>query len=183
MGLDMYLSKKTYVKKWGHEKPEESFDVSVKKGGVNFPDIKTERVSYVTEEVMYWRKANQIHGWFCNNCEELTPEVSYLVTRENLEELLDVCKKTIEILDKSTKTSKKVVSGWSGGKEMMTDIDVYDTEDVLELLPPTQGFFYGSDTIDDWYRKDIEDTIKMLEEELSIPKIGWGASYEYYASW
>ena len=179
----MYLSKKTYVKKWGHEKPEESFDVSVKKGGVSFPDIKTERVSYVTEEVMYWRKANQIHGWFCNNCEELTPEVSYLVTRENLEELLDVCKKTIEILDKSTKTSKKVVSGWSGGKEMMTDIDVYDTEDVLELLPPTQGFFYGSDTIDDWYRKDIEDTIKMLEEELSIPKIGWGASYEYYASW
>ena len=179
----MYLSKKTYVKKWGHEKPEESFDVSVKKGGVSFPDIKTERVSYVTEEIMYWRKANQIHGWFCNNCEELTPEVSYLVTRENLEELLDVCKKTIEILDKSTKTSKKVVSGWSGGKEMMTDIDVYDTEDVLELLPPTQGFFYGSDTIDDWYRKDIEDTIKMLEEELSIPKIGWGASYEYYASW
>jgi hypothetical protein len=66
---------------------------------------------------------------------------------------------------------------------MMTDIDVYDTEDVLELLPPTQGFFFGSDTIDEWYKKDIEDTIKVLEDELSVPKNGYGTSYEYYASW
>jgi hypothetical protein len=183
MGLDMYLSKQTYVKKWGHEKPEESFDISVKKGGVTYPNIKPERVSYVTEEVAYWRKANQIHGWFVNNCEEITPDVKYYVTRENLEELLEVCKKVVDVLNGSTKSTKKVVSGWSGGKEMMTDIDVYDTEDVLELLPPTQGFFFGSDTIDEWYKKDIEDTIKVLEDELSVPKNGYGTSYEYYASW
>jgi hypothetical protein len=183
MGLDMYLSKKTYVKKWGHEKPEEAFEISVKKGGVTFPDIKTERVSYVTEEVAYWRKANQIHGWFVNNGEEIVPDVKYSLSREDLENLLETCKKVIEMLNKSTKTSKKVVSGWSGGKEMYTDIDVYDTDDILEILPPTQGFFFGSDNIDEWYKKDIEDTIKVLEEELSIPTIGYGAEYEYYASW
>ncbi len=66
---------------------------------------------------------------------------------------------------------------------MYMDIDVYDTEDILEILPPTQGFFFGSDTIDDWYKKDIEETIKVLEDELSVPKIGYGAEYEYYASW
>lgn len=183
MGLDMYLSKKTYVKRWGHEKPEEAFEVSVKKGGVTYPNIKTERVSYITEELMYWRKANQIHGWFCNNGEEMVADVHYNLTRENLEELLEVCKKTIEVLNNSEKKSKKVVSGWSGGEEMYTDIEVYDTDEIDDLLPPTQGFFFGSDTIDDWYRKDIEDTIKMLEDELSTPSIGWGAEYQYYASW
>ena len=183
MGLDMYLSKKTYVKQWSHNKPEEQFEVSVKKGGVTFPDIKTDRISYVTEEVAYWRKANQIHGWFVNNCEEVVADVKYYVTRENLEELLETCKKVVEMLNSSTKTTKKVVSGWSGGEEMYTDIEVYDTEDILEILPPTQGFFFGSDSIDEWYKKDIEDTIKVLEDELSVPKIGYGADYEYYASW
>ena len=183
MGLDMYLSKKTYVKQWSHNKPEEQFEVSVKKGGVTFPDIKTDRISYVTEEVAYWRKANQIHGWFVNNCEEVVADVKYYVTRENLEELLETCKKVVEMLNSSTKTTKKVVSGWSGGEEMYTDIEVYDTEDILEILPPTQGFFFGSDSIDEWYKKDIEDTIKILEDELSVPKIGYGADYEYYASW
>lgn len=183
MGLDMYLSKKTYVKQWSHNKPEEQFEVSVKKGGVTFPDIKTDRISYVTEEVAYWRKANQIHGWFVNNCEEVVADVKYYVTRENLEELLETCKKVVEMLNSSTKTTKKVVSGWSGGEEMYTDIEVYDTEDILEILPPTQGFFFGSDSIDEWYKKDIEDTIKVLEDELSVPTIGYGADYEYYASW
>lgn len=183
MGLDMYLSKKTYVKQWSHNKPEEQFEVSVKKGGITFPDIKAERISYVTEEVAYWRKANQIHGWFVNNCEEVVADVKYCVTRENLEELLETCKKVVEMLDKSTKTTKKVVSGWSSGEQTYTDIEVYDTEDILEILPPTQGFFFGSDNIDEWYKQDIEDTIKVLEDELSVPKIGYGADYEYYASW
>ncbi len=183
MGLDMYLSKKTYVKQWSHNKPEEQFEVSVKKGGITFPDIKAERISYVTEEVAYWRKANQIHGWFVNNCEEVVADVKYCVTRENLEELLETCKKVVEMLNSSTKTTKKVVSGWSSGEQTYTDIEVYDTEDILEILPPTQGFFFGSDSIDEWYKKDIEDTIKVLEDELSIPTIGYGADYEYYASW
>jgi hypothetical protein len=183
MGLDMYLSKKTYVKQWSHNKPEEQFEVSVKKGGITFPDIKAERISYVTEEVAYWRKANQIHGWFVNNCEEVVADVKYCVTRENLEELLETCKKVVEMLNSSTKTTKKVVSGWSSGEQTYTDIEVYDTEDILEILPPTQGFFFGSDNIDEWYKQDIEDTIKVLEDELSVPKIGYGADYEYYASW
>jgi hypothetical protein len=33
MGLDMYLSKKTYVKQWEHNPPEETYEVTVTKGG------------------------------------------------------------------------------------------------------------------------------------------------------
>lgn len=184
MGLDMYLSKKTYVKQWSHNKPEDQYEVSVKKGGVTYPNVKQERISYVTEEVAYWRKANQIHGWFVNNCEERIADVKYDVTREDLENLLDTCEKVLGILNKSKMETTQVVGGWKGGEQYNVDHEVYvDTDEIMELLPPTQGFFFGSGDIDEWYKQNIEETITTLKEELSIPNDGYGADYEYYASW
>jgi hypothetical protein len=184
MGLDMYLSKKTYVKQWSHNKPENQYEVSVKKGTKKYDKIKPERVSYITEEIMYWRKANQIHGWFCNNCEERIPDVRYDVTREDLENLLETCEKVLGILNKSEKKTLQVVGGWKGGEQYMVDHEVYDTTDeIMELLPPTEGFFFGSDNIDDWYKQNIEETITTLKEELSASTEGYGSDYEYYASW
>lgn len=184
MGLDMYLSKKTYVKQWSHQSPEDQYEVSVKKGGVSYPNIRQERVSYVTEEIMYWRKANQIHGWFVSNCEERVPDVKYDVTREDLENLLETCKKVLGILNQSEVKITQVVGGWKSGEQYMVDHEVYDTTDeIMKLLPPTQGFFFGSDSIDQWYKETIEETITTLEEELSVPQEGYGSDYEYYASW
>ena len=40
MGLDMYLSKKTYVKQWEHNPPEETYEVTVTKGGKPVEVIK-----------------------------------------------------------------------------------------------------------------------------------------------
>ena len=42
MGLDMYLSKKTYVKQWSHNKPEEQFEVTVKKGDEPYEGIQSD---------------------------------------------------------------------------------------------------------------------------------------------
>ena len=94
MGLDMYLTKKTYVKQWDHQKPEERHEVTVKKGGEIHPFIKTDRVSGVVEEVMYWRKANAIHGWFVDNCQNGIDECQMsIVTRAQLIELKELCEK------------------------------------------------------------------------------------------
>jgi hypothetical protein len=184
MGLDMYLSKKTYVKQWSHNKPEDQYEVSVKRGGVSYPNIKPERVSYITEEVMYWRKANQIHGWIVSNCEEREPEIKYDVTRGDLEKLLETCEKVLGILNQSETKTLQVVGGWKGGEQYHVDHEVYDnTDEILELLPPTQGFFFGSDNIDEWYKSTIEETITMLKEELSVSDESYGSDYEYYASW
>lgn len=178
----MYLTKKTFVQRWSHHKLEDQYEVSVKRGGVDYPNIKPERVSNVTEEIMYWRKANQIHGWFVNNCEERVPDVKYYVTKEDLGNLLETCKKVIEILNQSEKKTTKVVGGWKNGENYMVDVDVYDgTNEIMELLPPTEGFFFGSDTIDEWYKQQVEETITTLESELSIISVGYG--YEYYACW
>jgi hypothetical protein len=122
MGLDMYLSKKSYVKQWEHRKPEDQFNVSVKKGGESYSDIKPERVSYVIEELMYWRKANQIHGWFTQNTAEITADVRYYVTKTDLEVLLETCKSVADILNTAPKVTKQVVGGWKDGEEYMVDV-------------------------------------------------------------
>jgi hypothetical protein len=182
MGLDMYLSKKTYVKQWEHNKPEEQFEVNVKRGGKPFKKIEPSRVSYVTEELMYWRKANQIHGWFVHNTQEVVEEVKYYVTKEDLQNLLDVCKQVLDVMGKSKMKTVQVRSGWSGGEETYSDVETYDCEDeIRELLPPTEGFFYGSYEIDEWYKNNIEETVEFLEREL--PKSDEHDDFEYYASW
>jgi hypothetical protein len=44
MGLDMTLSKKTYVKNWDHMNPEELHQVEVRKNGKAVKHIKSERI-------------------------------------------------------------------------------------------------------------------------------------------
>ena len=184
MGLDMYLSKKTYVQNRSHQTPEKQHSVVVIKGGVLHPTIKPEKVTYITEEVMYWRKANQIHGWFCNNGREIIDNVRYEVEREDLENLLLDCKKVLQILNTLPTKTTQVVGGWKDGKTFLVDVQVYDNVDeVMEILSPTPGFFFGSTEIDDGYKNDIEETITVLEEELSLPEVGLGVEYEYFASW
>jgi hypothetical protein len=114
---------------------------------------------------------------------EITPDVKYQLEGEHIVELLDTCKKVLEILNGSEKKTVQVVGGWRNGEDYMVDVEVYDRADeVLELLPPTEGFFFGSYQIDDWYKQQIEETINVLEEELSVSGDNY-PEYEYYASW
>ena len=96
MGLDMYLSKKTYVKNWDHN-PNRKHKVTVKLNNKIRKDIKAERVSEITEDVMYWRKANHIHAWFVKNCQDGVDECqSSHVSREQLEQLATLCEEVLK---------------------------------------------------------------------------------------
>lgn len=140
MGLDMYLFKKSYIisGEWIKENHRES--VTVTKGGKPHKFIKDDRIRYVIEEVGYWRKANQIHNWFVQNVQGGNDDCrNYRVSREKLQELLDLC---------------RIVS--SG-----------NNEESAKLLPTASGFFFGGTDYDEWYYQDIKNTIKILEEVLS----------------
>jgi hypothetical protein len=150
MGLDMYLEKRTYVRQWEHQTPEEQYNVEVTKGGEPVK-IDPKRITYVIEEVGYWRKANQIHNWFVeyvqdgvDNCGE------YYVCSDKLKDLLDLC------------------------KQVQADNSLAE-----ELLPTTSGFFFGDTAYNEWYFKDIENTIEILEKVLDEK----GADYYYSSSW
>jgi hypothetical protein len=186
MGLDMYLSKKTYVKNWEHNGPENQHKITVKKGGKTRTDIKPERVSYITEEVGYWRKFNALHGWFVNECADGVDECqSIYVSKEKLEQLLSTLKEVKLAIDNSKKTVK-VLKDWNGSDY---EVETYDCEEsVKELLPPTQGFFFGGYEIDDWYKQNVDETVtlieNLLEEEKESEKHGlWGGEFYYQASW
>ena len=181
MGLDMYLTKKTYVKQWSHQKPEEQFEVVVKKGGVTYPNINPSKVSNVEEEVMYWRKFNALHLWFVENVQggEDNCQTSYVDT-EVLAQLVETLRKVKDSLERSPKGKRHVVSGYSGGKEMFTEIEVFeDTSVAEELLPTTSGFFFGGTEYGEYYLECVNETLEVLEKELEIPCDG----YYYHASW
>ena len=154
MGLDMYLRKKTYVgANYEHRKVNGKIDLSV---GDNRLNIKFSRVSYIVEEVGYWRKANQIHAWFVENVQNGVDECqeSY-VSKEDLIELRDICR----TLNKSKSVKK-----------------------AEELLPTQQGFFFGSEGYDEYYFEDIKETLKVLNSVIKeIEKDD--AEIYYQASW
>jgi hypothetical protein len=110
------------------------------------------KVKTITVEAGYWRKANQIHNWFIANVQDGKDECqeSY-VSREQLTELREVCQK---ILDNNELAEK--------------------------LLPTASGFFFGGTEYDQWYFNDIEETIKIIDNALLMPK-QW--DFNYRSSW
>jgi hypothetical protein len=136
MGLDMYLDKRTYVKHWDHN-GDDNYEVKVTKGGEP-TNIDPKKVKYIIEEAGYWRKANAIHKWFVDNCQNGVDDCrDAYVSTEDLQTLLDLCR--IVIIDKSK---------------------------AEQLLPSTSGFFFGNTEYDEWYYNDIQNTIEVLEKAL-----------------
>jgi hypothetical protein len=160
MGLDMYLYKRTYVQNWEHNPPEQQHQIEVKKNGVVRNDIKPNRICYITEQVAYWRKFNALHGWFVNECAGGLDECQNIYVDED---------KLVELLE----TLKKVSDNFTLAKE---------------LLPPVQGFFFGGDEIDEYYKEDVNSTIKIIEELLKEHEQSkeyglYSGDFEYRASW
>ena len=137
MGLDMYLDKRTYVKNWNFQEPEERHEVVVTKGG-NSTNINPEKVKYIVEEAGYWRKANAIHRWFVENVQRGVDDCgNYYVEKSQLLELLDLCEK----------------------------VRAYNSL-ADSLLPTASGFFFGGTDYDEWYFEDINNTINIIKEAV-----------------
>ena len=83
MGLDMYLDAKRFF--WSDEEAPKVADLPI-----------GYEVKYVIIEVAYWRKANAIHQWFVDNVQNGMDDCgTYYVSREQLQELVDLCKKAL----------------------------------------------------------------------------------------
>lgn len=181
MGLDMYLSKRHYVKNWDHQKPEERHTLTLKGPKANQIDLS--KVNEITEDVAYWRKANAIHLWFVENIQDGEDDCrEYSVSVKKLWELLDTCKK---VLKASKLVKGKIKNGYTykDGKEIPNMEDgkyIKDPSVAMDLLPTTSGFFFGSTDYDEYYLADIKNTIEQLEEALEKEPDG---DYYYQSSW
>jgi hypothetical protein len=165
MGLDMYLYKKTYVKNWEHNPAELQHQIEVKKNGVVRDDIKPSRINYIVEEVAYWRKFNALHGWFVQHCGGGVDECQDIyVSEESMLELLN------------------------GLKEVSKGLSVGNVNIGQDFLPPTQGFFFGSGDIDEYYIDCVNSTIEIIEgllkeNEQSKEHGLYSGDFYYHASW
>lgn len=154
MGLDMYLSKKTYV---GAEYKHRNVIVNALDITIDGKPVKVNpaKLSYIIEAAIYWRKSNNIHKWFVDNVQKGEDDCgTYEVSIDQLKTLLDLCKQVQANHDKAE-----------------------------ELLPSQGGFFFGSTDYDEWYFKDIDETIVELEALIANHSEDAEIEYEYYASW
>lgn len=168
MGLDMYLEGKVYIGGSYHRIKERQLTVS-RDFQKNYDDadfdnvdiFPTDMISEVIYQVGYWRKSNQVHKWFVDNCQDGVDDCrSHDVSKEKLLKLQSICKDLIETKDQ---------------------------EKALKELPPCKGFFFGMDNPEhehfwEWYWDDIETTLENVERALRyIEK--YDAEITYRASW
>lgn len=136
MGLDMYLRRKIYIGA-NFEHNDVKGEIKIESHGKPVKVIFN-KITEITEDCGYWRKANSIHNWFVQNVQNGEDDCrQYYVEEKKLQELLDCCMKI-----KSNPTT------------------------APELLPPIEGFFFGSTDYDDNYWDDIDLTIKIINEVL-----------------
>jgi len=89
MGLDMYLTRKMYVKDWDHTPEKERKYVKLEIRGKK---IKTNNLWFLEFKAAYWRKANHIHKWFVDNVQDGVDNCKpHFVPIDKLKELRDLC--------------------------------------------------------------------------------------------
>jgi hypothetical protein len=167
MGLDMYLNARKYIsptdyqatreKNWEEIVPDPQF-AELKKffptRALQYQDGGAE----VKMNVMYWRKANQIHGWFVDHPQNGVDECQETdVSHDDLRALLELCRKVQA-----------------------------NPSEAPNLLPVTGGFFFGNydpeTGYDEYYFAEIEITIKALEVILEeLPEGEY--EFSYRSSW
>ena len=157
MGLDMYLRATEYVSRWDYDGNNENdnnplFDTIVDTFDVRdaIGDTTFGGIS-IDFPMGYWRKVNSVHNWFVEICGGGIDECQKMyVNRQHLEELKSLC------------------------EQVLADHSLAE-----ELLPTSAGFFFGSTDFDEYYFKDLEYTVKVIDRCLKS-KFDY---FEYQASW
>jgi hypothetical protein len=173
MGLDQYLEVRKYISKYDHSDFDYRTDTwppPISKQYVNLLSTAPAGVdkyadfggAYITYPVAKWRKANAIHGWFVVNVQDGEDNCgTYYVSREQLADLAEACEEILKVP--------------AGHKRE-------DAADLVNLLP-TQGFFFGSNKMDEYYDQDLKYTIEMVNHALSVIPDDFEYSFYYSSSW
>lgn len=124
-------------------------------------EIDKSKIKSFKTDVGYWRKANAIHSWFVRNVQDNV---------DNCESYLVPEEKMILLYEQCSKA--------------------YLTKDPTEFQP-AEGFFFGGTEIDEYYWRDILDTMRILEPIVKELRKDWddrdsltqSSDFYYRASW
>lgn len=160
---------KAYLSRWSHDDEAERVmtDAVVGLAGLT-PMIGEESNSaFISQDrrtvdltAVYWRKANAVHAWFVDNCQEGVDECQETeVHPEQLAALKSACE---------------------------TALAAYEAGDLAgaeKTMPPQAGFFFGSTDLDEWWAKDLAYTIKEIDRVIRSAIVIGGVEFIYESSW
>lgn len=90
------------------------------------------------DEFIYWRKMNAIHAWMVREVMDNNDENAGELHQVSIQKLLTFYEQLVET--RLTRNPK--------------------------FFPPTEGFFFGSAEVDEYYYEEILDTIEKLQKEI-----------------
>lgn len=171
MGLDSY---------WYLRKSEFKYDSPSKGGGQvirEYPKgvreiAEAQHVSSIgvttDYKVCYFRKFNAMHSWIVEHCadgHDICQDICVGV--DDAKELLASCEEILAARNDLT----------------MSDDDKANI--AREKLPPSEGFFFGSTDINDWYYGDVSQLSGLLSAVIAFLESDDGKEWElvYRASW
>jgi hypothetical protein len=165
MGLDMYLNARKHLAKINWQALQSNDELSYSSPEAVYPkfndlmeitqltDVATDIYgAEVSVTCAYWRKANQIHSWFVREIQNGEDDCGDYYVSQ------DKLKELLIICEHS-----------------------FENRDP-SLLQPQGGFFFGSTDIDEWYWRDIENTITQLKRIFALPEVD-KLSFYYSSSW
>ncbi len=154
MGLDQTLSANYFISNDDTIAGVMSAIELPSRGGFIDPANAPPNYLAVTAPLLHWRKSNQIHAWFVDNCQDGEDDCrTAQVSREKLQELSDLINEVLDSPDKAE-----------------------------ELMPVRSGFFFGSTDYAEDYYANLKDTFVQLNLILNEPKYH-EVSFEYSSSW
>lgn len=155
MGLDMYLTNKTYIPNDG------KWEIQILKDGKP-SSIDVNKISSIEEEVGYWRKANAIHKWFVKNVQDGKDDCQdYYVSKEKINQLITDCK---NVLEDHTKASSILPTG-SGFFFGSTEYDEWYFDDInktLQIMQQALQILDGENYSSIYYRSSWQFYLTML---------------------
>lgn len=161
MGLDMYLRRKVYVGLNYSHNIDETKETKIVINGKHFDHSRLTELEF---DVLSWRKANSIHDFFVKEVQDGEDDCrEYYVDRSIIKKLVEYCTKDIQYIKSLPEEDFK------SGK---VDIEKLN-------LTPTEGFFFGSTAIDEWYLEDLIETALKLNVEL----LNEEGDFYYQSSW
>ena len=169
MGLDMYLSRKSYYfgQYRGDGKFADPHELNIEGPFSDRHHIRKENVSMIETQVGYWRKANSVHKFFVDMVQNGKDDCNEYEVPQKVIRLLRM--KANKILN-ANYASRIGLKG-SGVSEECKRV-------AKKHLPPSEGFFFGSYDMDRWYIEDLERTVEICNDALFSK-----ADLYYRASW
>lgn len=207
MGLDMYLYAEKHISQWDYETVNNEMvrrdNLDYDKANQLVREMPTAEFGGITIKkcVAYWRKANAIHGWIVRNCANGVDECQEIyLSREDLLKLREACHiglqtrdnpepddpmgNTINFTEGANTSAEQNVNNIMAifAEQMAKRLSGVNTATEDNPIPPTEGFFFGSGNKDEWYYRELAETIETINALIaSDPDDKY--TYIYRASW